>query len=129
MWQANRGVCAVGLLVLSLSGCTLTDCFSLAVFQGGKPGGDRIVAGSLETVAESTKNALTQLGMAAVVSRNGEAIQITSTTKGGAKFLLVLTREKTKDGEQTRVHIDWLSGSDEQTAFQILSQVDVQSRR
>jgi hypothetical protein len=115
--------------LLATAGCTLTDFFGAAVFEGGKPGGDRIVAGSLETVTESTKNALSTLGMAAVVSRQGEAVQISSTTRGGAKFQLVLTREKTKDGEQTRVHIDWLSGSDEQTAFQVLSQVEVLSRR
>ena len=67
-----------------------------------------------------------------MVTRNGEEVYIASTTPSGAKFKLVLTRATGKDvgpGEQTRVRVEWEGRSDEQTVFQLLSQLDIGSRR
>jgi len=125
----KRGLCLLGLFAGLVSGCASTDFFNLAFLQTSTPGGDRVIAGSLETVSESTKNRLSDLGMAATMTRQGEEVYIASATPSGAKFKFVLKREKGKDGEQTRVRIEWEGKSDEQAAFQLLSQLDVKSRR
>jgi len=88
-----------------------------------------VVAGSLEVVAQSAQASLTQMGLAATVNRQGEAVSIASKTAAGAKFTLVLTREKTKDGEQTRVRVEWDGASDEQMGFQLLAQLEALSKR
>ena len=125
----KRGLCALGLCACLLSGCATTDFFNLSFLQTSTPGGDRVIVGSLETVSESTKASLSRLGMTANVSRQGEEIHIATATPSGAKFKFVLKRDKGKDGEQTRVRIEWEGRSDEQTAFQVLSQLDLGSRR
>jgi hypothetical protein len=125
----KRGVCVLGLFVGLVSGCATTDFFNLSFLQTSTPGGDRVLVGSLETVSDSTQKTLSRLGMAANVSRQGEEVHIASATPSGAKFKFVLKREKGKDGEQTRVRIEWEGKSDEQTAFQVLSQLDLSNRR
>ena len=122
-------VCAGGLAFVLLSGCTSLDLTGFFALQGQNVGHDRVVAGSLEAVAQSTQTTLTQMGLIATVNRKGEAIYISSKTAGGAKFSLVLTREKTKDGEQTRVHVEWDGASDEQTSLKLLGQIEAQIRR
>ena len=122
-------VCAGGLALVFLSGCASMDLTGFFALQGQATGHDRVVAGSLEAVAQSTQTTLTQMGLAATLNRKGEAIYISSKTAGGAKFTLVLTREKTKDGEQTRVHVEWDGASDEQTSVKLLGQIEAQVRR
>ena len=97
--------------------------------QGGGDGQDRLVAGSLEAVAQSTHNTLTQLGFAASRTQKGDAIYITSKTVAGASFTLVLTRVKTPEGEKTKVHLQWDGAKDDQTGLHILGQVEANSRR
>jgi hypothetical protein len=130
----RHGLCALGLVVLLLGGCKSGDFdFSLGFLQStGTPGGDRVVAGSLETVSQSTQDTLSRLGMAASVTKDGEGVYIASTTPSGAKFKLVLTRVKLKNvepSEQTRVRVEWEGRSDEQTVFQLLAGLDSTSRR
>jgi hypothetical protein len=122
-------VCAGGLAFVLLAGCASMDLSGFFALQGQTAGHDRVIAGSLETVAQSTQNMLTQMGLAATINRKGEAIYISSKTAGGAKFTLVLTREKTKEGEQTRVRVEWDGASDEQTSLKLLGQIEAQSRR
>src|SRR5262249_60970160 len=106
----KRGVGALGLVCLLFAGCQMADVFSLSAVGVSTPGGDRVIAGSLETVSQSTQNSLSQLGLTAVVTKQGEAIHIASKTPAGAKFKLVLTREKTPEGEKTPVRIEWEGG-------------------
>jgi hypothetical protein len=121
MKRASLGVCAC--VVLWATGCADSKVAGLFLAQGAGPGGDRVVVGSLDAVAGSTQTTLTNLGLHAISSREGDAIRITSTTKTGASFTLVLTREPTKQGEQTRIKLEWSNGRDEAAGVNILSEV------
>ena len=125
----KRLVCASGLVVLLLAGCASFDLVGFLSLPSQTTGRDRVVAGSLEVVAQSAQASLTQMGLAATVNRQGEAVSIVSKTAAGAKFTLVLTREKTKDGEQTRVRVEWDGASDEQMGFQLLAQLEALNKR
>lgn len=122
-------VCAAALTSVFFAGCASFDVAGLLSLQSQTAGRDRVIVGSLETVAQSAQTSLGQMGLAATVTRKGEAIYIDSKTPSGAKFTLVLTREKTKDGEQTRARIEWDGASDEQTGFQLLGQLEAIGRR
>jgi hypothetical protein len=126
MGRAMLGFCA-GWLV-ALAGCTSTGGFLLFENKGT---GDRVIAASLDSVAQSATASLTSLRMAASVTRQGEAVVITSNTPNGQRFNLVLTREKGEPGakEKTRVHLEWAGAKDEQTGFQVLSQVEAKVSR
>jgi hypothetical protein len=124
MTATRHGLCVLALVFLGIAGCKTFD-LNLQWFQTGPtPGGDRVLAGSLESVAASTEGTLSRLGLFASSTRKGDAIYISSSTITGAKFTLVLTREKSQEGERTRVHVDWENGRDEQVAFQLLSQLE-----
>jgi hypothetical protein len=129
MTRLNGFACAGGWTLVLLAGCASLDLVSFFSLQSQTSGRDRVVAGSLDVVAQSAQTSLSQMGLAATVNRQGEAIYVASKTATGAKFTLVLTRENTKDGEQTRVRLEWDSASDEQTGFQLLSQVETLTRR
>ena len=122
-------VCTASLACVLLAGCASFDLVSVFSLQSQASGNDRVVAGSLETVAQSAQTSLGQMGLAATVNRKGEAIHIESKTPTGAKFTLVLTREKTKDGEQTRARVEWDGARDDQTGFQLLAQLESLGRR
>lgn len=126
MRSAAWGLGALGLACVLLTGCTALD-FDLNVLttNWGSPGGDRVISGSLDTVAESTRASLERVGLAATISRQGETVYIASMSRTGAKFTFVLTRETGKDGEQTRIRVNWEKGSDEQTVFQVLSGIEI----
>jgi hypothetical protein len=120
---------AAGLVCVLLAGCSLTD-FSLNAAAFLAPGNnDRVVAGSLETVAASTEDSLRQLGLFVARTQEGDAVRVTSTTKGGQHFSLVLTRQKSERGELTQVRFEWDDARDENLEMQILSQVDVRPVR
>src|SRR5262245_45709319 len=126
----RRGLCALGLALLLLAGCKSTDFdFSLGFLQGGTPGGDRVLAGSLETVTQSAEGTLKRLGMEAVKTNVGEAVYLSATTPSGARFKLILTREKGKEGEQTRARVEWEGRSDEQALYNFLLRLDADNRR
>ena len=122
-------VCAGWVMCVFLAGCASVDLTGFFSLQSQATGRDRVVAGSLEAVAQSAQSTLGQMGLAATVNRKGETIYIASKTTAGAKFTLVLTREKAKDGEQTRVHVEWDGASDDQIGFQVLAQLEALSRR
>jgi hypothetical protein len=122
-------VCAGGLVLVFLAGCASIDVAGFFALQNQASGHDRVIAGSLEAVAQSAQTTLSQMGLAATLNRKGEAIYISRKTSRGAKFTLVLSREKTKDGEQTRIHVDWDGASDEPISLQVLAQLETLSRR
>lgn len=123
-------VCAAGALCLLAAGCDgLRDyTLSASALAAAGAGKDRVVAGSLETVAASTQESLQQLGLVATSTREGDAVRITATTKTGQHFSLVLTRAKTDQGEVTHVRFEWDRDRDEGMEMQILSQVEVRGR-
>jgi hypothetical protein len=125
MIRAMLAFCAVAGLVLSFAGCSNLSFFA----QGELPAGDGLVAGKLDDVAISVQGKLTRLGFNAVLTQQGEAIHLSSTTKTGARFTLVLTREMTPQGEQTRVKLQWGSGYDRDAALLILGEIAPRNTR
>lgn len=128
MPRASGWLCAGLFLCLSAAGCASADAFSLFFLQSTTTGRDRVVAGSVESVSRSTQAALTELGFTAIVSEQAGVVRITSSTRTGQKFALVLRREKKDPGEYTRVHLEWEGTGDDQAGFQIMSQVESQRR-
>jgi hypothetical protein len=120
---------AGGFALFLLAGCNSVNFAGLLSFQSDNSGRDRVVTASLDAVTQSTQSTLSQLGFTANVARSGETVKISSKTATGAKFAVVLTREKTKDGEQTRMHLEWEGASEDQTGFQILGQVEAMHKR
>ena len=129
MARPKGGSCAVAVALLLCVGCSTPGFFGASFLQGLGPGQERVVAGSLESVTQSTQGTLRELGLAAVVTSQGEAVRIESMTPAGNRFALVLTRVKNGQVESTRVHIDWEKGNDQQTGSRIFAQLDAQSRR
>jgi hypothetical protein len=128
MIRASLAIWAGAGLALFAAGCAGTNMAGLFFAQSTGPNGERVVAGSLETVATGAQATLSQLGLHAVVTRQGEAIHISSRTKNGANFTLVLTREQTKPGEQTHIRLQWGDGRDDEAGVQILSEVTAKAR-
>jgi len=121
-----------GMALALLGGCADVDLLDFHFLQSsGTPGpnGDRVVAGSVETVAQSTQAGLAELGISTFVTREDQAVRLTCTTRVGARFFLVLTRDKTEQGEQTRVHLEWQDQPDDQTHSQVLARIDAQAKK
>lgn len=115
----------LGALFLVPTGCqdlNLGGAFALESDMAGK---ERTVSGSLEAVAQSTQASLRQASLNTVLTREGESIYLKGQTTAGAKFKIVLTRDKTTGEERTRVRLDWDGLKDDQTAFQILAQIGI----
>ncbi len=128
MARTYQILCAAALAAFGLPGCSGFQLSSIFSLQSDASGHDRVVNGSVEAVAQSTQAALNQMGLVAVVNRKGESVRISSQTANGTRFTLVLTRENLQGGEQTRVRMEWDGATDEQTAFQLLSQIETISR-
>jgi hypothetical protein len=116
-------VCAGAGLALSLAGCANSSLTGMFFAQNNLATGDGVVVGKLDDVALSAQAKLQRLGLKVTMTREGEAIHLASTTRSGATFKLVLTREMTAQGEQTRVKLQWGSGYDQAAAVQILAEV------
>lgn len=129
MAKASRALTAGTIIVLLAGlGCRVPDYLRLNFLQTTGPGpGDRVVAGSLETVAGSTEAKLQQLGLQTVATPEGEAIRITCTTKHGAKFFLILTRVASPEGERTHLRLDYESGFDVESGLKILANLSFDS--
>lgn len=123
----RRWACAavVGVALTVTVGCKATDFSLLAVIQG-PAGKDCVVAGSLETVATSLQAKLSGLGLVAVITPEGEAVRIRSTSRTGQRFSLLLSSVTTSAGVvQTNVRVVWEGKPDEQTETQLLANVEV----
>jgi hypothetical protein len=130
MNTARKAVCISGLAILLVAGCSsLADYTGFFALDSGANGNDRMVAGSLEAVAQSTQNTLTQLGFAATRTQKDDAVYITSKTASGASFTLVLTRAKGMSGEKTNVHLEWNGAKDDSTGLHILGQLEANSKK
>jgi hypothetical protein len=129
MTGMGRLLCAALAGAMLLAGCNSPNMAGLFMLRSDASGRDRVVAGSLENVAESAKGSLTELGFVATTTQQGDIIRIASKTATGAKFALVLTRQVTKDGEQTRVRLEWDGASDDQAGFQILGKLETHSTK
>jgi hypothetical protein len=118
---------ASGLCLVLVTGCRYLETSRLRLEAYGD--GDRVLAGSLESVSRSTQASLSESGLLASTTRNGDTVRIESKSRSGYHFTLILTREKSNESQQTRVHIEWKDGKDEQEGFQILSQLETSKSR
>jgi hypothetical protein len=73
---------------------------------------EQAVNDTIDHVAQRLKSEMDRMGLQATVSSQGDVLRIISTTKSGQKFIVVLSRIRGPQGEQTNVHIDWEKGSD-----------------
>ena len=83
-------VCVSGLTFVLLAGCASFDLVSVLSLPSQTTGRDRVVAGSLEVVAQSAQTTLGQMGLVATTNRKGEAIYIDSKTPAGANSLSLI---------------------------------------
>ncbi len=118
-------ICVILVGCFNLAGCSnfQVDFASMTRLKSASLGRERVVSGSLESVASSTQSTLNQMGFVVNTSRKGDTIRVSSKTSSGAAFSLVLTRIKTEAGEQTKVQMEWEGASDDNLGLQILAQL------
>jgi hypothetical protein len=93
-------------------------------------GNERVITGSLDSVAKSAQSGLTQMGFAASVTRNGETIRVASKTQIGKTFTVVLKATKGPNGEEaTKIRVEWDGEGDQQTGLQLLAQIEAATKR
>jgi hypothetical protein len=114
------------MCLLLLTGCTL-DSFTLKYHQGDA-GKDRVIAGSLDSVAVSTQGMLRDLGFTAVASQDGQVVRLTCTNSKGARFYVLLSRVENQGEERTHVQIKWEKNADDHLVFQLLTQLEAGSK-
>jgi hypothetical protein len=112
----------------------LAGCNSLNVIDGfalktTAKGSDLLVVGSPSTVSLQAQSTLNQMGLSGVVSKDGEAIRVTTKTKTGQEVTLKFSSEKTASGEQTRVHVEGHNGPDDPVYIQLSAQLQALNRR
>ncbi|HYT91445.1 MAG TPA: hypothetical protein VEL76_22215 [Gemmataceae bacterium] len=120
MTKMNLGLCAGACLLLA-AGCASSDI--MAVFSAGG-GNERVVVGSLDEVAKSTQATLQRLDLRAELTQQGESIHIASALQSGARFKLVLTRDRSSGEEKTRVRMEWVDPGVEHMTVEILGRLD-----
>jgi len=130
MTRAILAFCAGAGLMMFLVGCDSVTWFIKGDFPNGDPSSDgSVVVGKLDDVALSAQAKLQGLGLKVNMTREGEAVHLASATRSGAAFKLVMTREMTAQGEQTRIKLQWGNGYDRAAAVQILSEVAPKATR
>jgi hypothetical protein len=124
MAAKNGVICASGLIMLLFVGCASDDVRALLALQSDTSGRERVVSGSVDAVAQSAKDSLTQLGLHAEITKQGEVVKVISRSSNGTGFALVLTRQASDKGEQTRVRMEWDGPKEEQLGFQLLGRLE-----
>jgi hypothetical protein len=123
------GAMALCGLVWVAAGCSNLDVLGMLALRGTPDGNERVVAGSLNAVAETTKASLARLSLKADVTTDGQKMYIDTATRTGARFRFVLTRETSPAGERTRIRVEWIdTGRDEEVTFRLLSTVEAQHK-
>lgn len=129
MNQVRRGVWAVGTILILLAGCARSEFAALLSLESETSGRGRVISGSLETVARSTQATLMEMGLASSLNRRNGTIRIAGKTASGTPFTVVLTQEQADGEAKTRVRLEWDGASDDQLGFQLLGQLETQSRK
>jgi len=116
-------------LVWVAAGCSNLDVLGMLALRGTPDGNERVVAGSVNAVAETTKASLARLNLKADVTTDGQKMYVDTATRTGARFRFVLTREISPAGERTRIRVEWLdTRRDEEVTFNLLSTVEAQHK-
>ncbi len=128
--RRSQSIIFGGVLVLAFcAGCDTLDA-NLSLFGDSKPAASKgsvreiALAGSVDAVAASTKLALEGVGLSAVVTNSGEAVRVSSASRKGQKFTLVLTHAT--DGK-THARIEWEGTADDETGTVVLATIAIQA--
>jgi hypothetical protein len=106
-WRGGIVGALAGLLA-GVTGCwTGGDGLAFLRFDVADRGRTYTVHGSVSAVSLNAQAALQQAGLFLSVKRDGDDVQLKSTTSAGRRFTLTLKGTKTAAGEQTQVRIDW----------------------
>jgi hypothetical protein len=109
-------ILGIGLLVL-VTGCA----FKLGnLAQVNVKVTEQVDNDSIDRVAERLENEMRRLGLQVAVTPGADVVRVTSTTKSGQRFIVVLSRVKGQQGKRTTVHIDWEQVSDNNLWLQLL---------
>jgi hypothetical protein len=121
MARASLGIWTGAGLFLLLAGCSPSDLVSGWLTASASPNGDRVIAGSLTDVANSTQASLMRVGFSVARTTRGDSVYLSSKTPAGERFTLVLTQEKTYQGDRVRARVDWQDQVDPQTHQQVMA--------
>jgi hypothetical protein len=105
-------------LLIALAGCALQ--FGNTAVHVGVKVNEQVVNEALDSAAQKIQNQMSRLGLTVAVSRDGETARLTSTTRAGQKFTVLLNRVNGPQGEQTRVHVEWDTAPDEALWLQLI---------
>jgi hypothetical protein len=102
-------VCAAGLLTAA-TGCALQ--YGNSLFQVGVQVNEQVVNDSLDRVAQKLEREMRRLGLEVVVSQDASIMRLTSTSKAGQKFDVLLSKAEGPQGERTQVRVEWEKAPD-----------------
>jgi hypothetical protein len=108
----------------ALIGCKSSELSGFLALQQAES--SQIVVGTPNEVALSVKTSLEKLSLKVEASEQGDqgnAYYLTCRTKSGARFKLVLTRDKSGTAEQTHIRLDWLDARDATFGLHLLADV------
>ncbi len=115
----RMGIVCAGALLLAATGCAALRLGNTTVEVGVKVN-EQVVNDKLENVAMRIEKEMRRLGLEVALSAEGETVRLTSTTKSGQKFVVLVSRAKGPQGDQTRVHVDWDQAPDKDLWLQLL---------
>lgn len=120
---------AVCVLFLQNAGCENMDKVSAFFTVENEPSvSNRVINAPLDTVSVTAQTTMASLGYAVTVNKQADEIRLSTKNSLGYKFTVILTALKTKDGDQTRAHIDWEGGRDDQTGALILAKLQASGK-
>jgi hypothetical protein len=124
MWRNLTLIAACAFCVHAVGCDSLHTVSGYLALEGEPSSKDRVINAQIDQVASKAQLTLTNMGYVATVNRRGDEYRIATKNSYGDKFAVVLTPLKTKEGEHTKVNIEWEGGRDEQTGFLILAQLE-----
>ena len=107
----SMGMAFAASLLIVAAGCSAASFFLSDIGSGGK---QQVVSGSVDDVSAHLQAALSNVGIIAAATPDGDDLRLAGVTKGGKRFVLLLKRQKTSRGESTVISIDWEKDADEQ---------------
>jgi hypothetical protein len=114
----QTGLVCVGSLLVVVIGCAFR--LGNSTVQVDVKVNDEVVKDTVDSVAQRIENEMRRLGLLVAVSRDGDVVSLTSTTKAGQRFTVMLSRVRGAQGEQTSIHVDWEQASDRNLWLQLL---------
>ncbi len=111
------GMIGAAALLVVAAGCSASSFLLSFASPNGK---QQVVSGSVDQVSMKLQGTLSHAGFAVTSNRQGEDVRLAGVTKSGKKFALLLKRQKTNNGENTVVSVEWEKDADEQFWLTVL---------